>query len=231
MTRGPAKPISALGSAMFRSPSIAKLAVTPPVVGSVSTEMYGSRARSSRASAALILAICISESAPSIMRAPPEQDTITTGSRRSMARSIGSRDLLADDHAHAAADEGVLHRRDDARLAVDLARGGDDRVLHAGGLPRGPQPFGVRLRVHELQGIDRRQALVVRDEPAAVEQHPQPVGRANPEVVPAFRADVEAGGEVLVVDRLRAAGALHPQAFRNLAGLCRATTPSACGSS
>ena len=122
ITRGPAKPISAFGSAMFRSPSIAKLAVTPPVVGSVSTEMYGSRARSSRASAALIFAICISESAPSIMRAPPEQDTMITGSRRSIARSIGARDLLADDHAHAAADEGVLHRRHDARLAVDLAR-------------------------------------------------------------------------------------------------------------
>jgi hypothetical protein len=38
MTRGPAKPISAFGSAIFRSPSIAKLAVTPPVVGSVRTE-------------------------------------------------------------------------------------------------------------------------------------------------------------------------------------------------
>ena len=81
MTRGPAKPISAFGSAMFRSPSIAKLAVTPPVVGSVSTEMYGSRARSSRASAPQIFAICISDSAPSIMRAPPEQQTMTTGQR------------------------------------------------------------------------------------------------------------------------------------------------------
>ena len=39
MTRGPAKPMSALGSAMLTSPSIAKLAVTPPVVGSVRTEM------------------------------------------------------------------------------------------------------------------------------------------------------------------------------------------------
>ena len=39
MTRGPAKPMSALGSAMFTSPSMAKLAATPPVVGSVSTLM------------------------------------------------------------------------------------------------------------------------------------------------------------------------------------------------
>ena len=39
ITRGPAKPISALGSAMMTSPSIANDAVTPPVVGSVKTEM------------------------------------------------------------------------------------------------------------------------------------------------------------------------------------------------
>ena len=88
MTRGPANPMSAFGSAMFRSPSIAKLAVTPPVVGSVSTEMYGSRAASRRASAPEIFAICISESAPSIIRAPPEQQTMTTGQRWSMARSM-----------------------------------------------------------------------------------------------------------------------------------------------
>ena len=40
ITRGPAKPISAFGSASIISPSIAKLAVTPPVVGSVKTLIY-----------------------------------------------------------------------------------------------------------------------------------------------------------------------------------------------
>ena len=88
MTRGPANPMSALGSAILMSPSMAKLAVTPPVVGSVRIEMYGSRARSSRASAALILAICISDSAPSIIRAPPEHETMMTGRRRASARSM-----------------------------------------------------------------------------------------------------------------------------------------------
>jgi hypothetical protein len=39
MTRGPANPICAFGSAILRSPSMAKLAVTPPVVGSVNTAM------------------------------------------------------------------------------------------------------------------------------------------------------------------------------------------------
>ena len=37
---------------------------------------------------ALIFAICISDSAPSIIRAPPEQDTMTTGSCRAIARSM-----------------------------------------------------------------------------------------------------------------------------------------------
>ena len=39
IVRGPAKPISALGSAKMTSPSEAKLAATPPIVGLVSTEM------------------------------------------------------------------------------------------------------------------------------------------------------------------------------------------------
>ena len=38
ITRGPAKPMRAFGSAMLTSPSIARLADTPPVVGSVSTD-------------------------------------------------------------------------------------------------------------------------------------------------------------------------------------------------
>src|SRR6266404_3212987 len=88
MTRGPAKPISAPGSAMFRSPSIAKLAVTPPVVGSVITEMYGTLASSSLASAAETLASCIRLMVPSIMRAPPEHETTTKGWRVSSANSM-----------------------------------------------------------------------------------------------------------------------------------------------
>ena len=38
-TRGPAKPIMHLGSAMLMSPMVAKEAVTPPVVGCVKIEM------------------------------------------------------------------------------------------------------------------------------------------------------------------------------------------------
>ena len=45
----------------------------------------------------------------------------------------------------------------------------------------------------------------------AVEQHRQPLGRADPEVMRALRADAEAGGQILVVDDLRARRALHPE--------------------
>jgi hypothetical protein len=88
MTRGPANPISARGSARMTSPSIAKLAVTPPVVGSVRIEMYGSPAAESRSSAADVFAICISDRIPSCIRAPPDADTIRTGRCLSMASSI-----------------------------------------------------------------------------------------------------------------------------------------------
>ena len=63
-------------------------AVTPPVVGSVRMLRKGRLSPCIRASAAEILAICISESVPSIIRAPPEQDTTTSGSRSSTARSM-----------------------------------------------------------------------------------------------------------------------------------------------
>ena len=40
-TLGPAKPINAFGSAIFKSPSIENDAVAPPNVGSVKREIYG----------------------------------------------------------------------------------------------------------------------------------------------------------------------------------------------
>ena len=87
ITRGPAKPISASGSAMLMSPSIAKDADTPPVVGWVITEMYGRPAARRRPSAAEVLAICISENRLSCMRAPPLAEKHTNGHSSSSARS------------------------------------------------------------------------------------------------------------------------------------------------
>ena len=80
ITRGPAKPISAPGSARMISPSMAKLAVTPPVVGSVSTLTYKQPASWCLFSAAEVFVICIREWIPSCILAPPEQANIIIGS-------------------------------------------------------------------------------------------------------------------------------------------------------
>ncbi len=73
---------------MLRSPSIARLADTPPVVGSVSTEMYGSFACAMRDSTALVLLICSSDSSPSCMRAPPLDEKQISG--RPLARQCSA---------------------------------------------------------------------------------------------------------------------------------------------
>ena len=112
----------------------------------------------------------------------------------------GARDLLADDDAHAAADEAVLHRGDHDRQAVERAGADDDGVLQAGGLDAGLEPVPVRLGVGELERVDRPQAGVVLGPGAAVEQHLQPIGGRHAEVVVALRADLEDVDQILVVD-------------------------------
>src|SRR5690606_20751207 len=85
MTRGPAKPISARGSAMTTSPRKQKLADTPPIVGSVSTDRYGSRFSASRAGIAVVLAICLSDSTRSCFRGTSEEVIKSNGTRCSIA--------------------------------------------------------------------------------------------------------------------------------------------------
>ena len=88
ITRGPAKPIKAPGSARIISPSMAKLAETPPIVGSVRIEIYGSLSFASLLRAADVLAICIRDRIPSCMRAPPEHERIIRGVLFIIALSI-----------------------------------------------------------------------------------------------------------------------------------------------
>ena len=72
---------------------------------------------------ALVFAICIRESAPSCMRAPP--DVATTIERdAALERVLGdARDALADDDAHGAADEAEVHGADVDGAAVEPCRG------------------------------------------------------------------------------------------------------------
>ena len=87
VTRAPANPMSASGSATFTSPTAANEAKTPPVVGSDRIEMNGTPAARSRSSAASVLASCISASVPSCIRAPPEALTMSSGTRAARACS------------------------------------------------------------------------------------------------------------------------------------------------
>ncbi len=75
---------------MLMSPSMAKLAETPPVVGWVSTDTYGRPASRRRPSAAEVLAICISDNRPSCMRAPPLAEKHTNGAPICSAVSAAS---------------------------------------------------------------------------------------------------------------------------------------------
>ena len=94
MTRGPVKVSRAPGSATQMSASEAKLATTPPVQGSAMTATNGARASFRRSTAQLVLAICMSEMAPSCMRAPPELATQTSG-RCSAAAASQARHSLS----------------------------------------------------------------------------------------------------------------------------------------
>ena len=69
---------------------MASEAETPPMVGSVSTEMKGSPASPRRVRMALVLAICMSEVRPSCMRAPPLAEKQTKGVRSASAYSAPS---------------------------------------------------------------------------------------------------------------------------------------------
>jgi hypothetical protein len=151
------------------------------------------------------------------MRAPPEQQTITTGSfpfERALDRP---RDFFTDHDAHAAADEAVLHRRDDRAEPFNLAFGNDDGVLEPGRFFAGQQTCSIWLGVGELQRVGRGQVFVVLG-PFAVEQDAQPFDGVDFEVMSALRADVQRGDQVFVVDDLIAVGTFHPQAFRDAAG-------------
>ena len=66
---------------------MAKLAETPPMVGSVSTEMYGRPRSCIFASAAEVFAICIRDISASCIRAPPEAEKQISGQLSSSACS------------------------------------------------------------------------------------------------------------------------------------------------
>ena len=206
MTRGPAKPISAPGSAMLMSPSVAKLAVTPPVVGLVSTEMNGMPASRSRASAAAVLAICISESSDSCMRAPPqrrEDDGRLAAQRSAVQQRAG--DLLTHHRAHAAAHERELESASPTgRLPIAPAPG-DHGVFLAGLLHARLDAVAIAFVVLETQRIRARDAAVGLLPGVGVDQAARcSCSVVQRQVVAAGAADPEIAVQLATVQDLRA---------------------------
>src|SRR5210317_2465221 len=72
---------------MIISPSIAKLAETPPIVGYVKTDIKGNFALVNAVNAALVFAICINENKPSCILAPPLAEKHINGVLFSIAYS------------------------------------------------------------------------------------------------------------------------------------------------
>ncbi len=68
--------------------------------------------------------------------------------------------LLADDRAHRPAHEPEVHDAGGHLGAADRAGSPDGGIPHARGKLGGAQAVGIRLLIHEAQGIDRLQARI-----------------------------------------------------------------------
>ena len=149
----------------------------------------------------------------------------SSGARRSSASSAAARDRLADAAAHAAADEGEVHRGEHDRAAADR-RGPVERALAGPRLAlRLREPLRVRLRVGEAERVERLDLRRELDEAALVEQLLEPLADRQAEVVVALRADAEVALEALVVDEGVAGRALRP--LRRLGRRLSGRRPSA----
>ena len=76
-------------------------------------------------------AICISDSVPSCIRAPPDAAKMTTAPRVLERAFDQPRDLFADRRAHRAADERHIHRAGVNQMAADLSLARNDRFGQA----------------------------------------------------------------------------------------------------
>ena len=115
ITREPAKPITAPGSARVTSPNMAKEAVTPPVVGSVSRTTYGRPPSLTICTAITVRGICISERIPSCMRAPPEAGM----AMKAACRSTAARAAMTKPSPTATPMEPPMKRKSKAAITAD----------------------------------------------------------------------------------------------------------------
>ncbi len=124
----------------------------------------------------------------------------------------GAGDSFADDCAHAAANEGVLHHGEDDGVGAEVADGVDDGVVEAGLLLGFGEAAGVGLEVGELEGIGGAE-FEVDELVAGLEQIVDAVAGVDAVVVAAARADLEVGFNLCLEDDLLAGRATGPKSF------------------
>jgi hypothetical protein len=110
----------------------------------------------------------------------------------------GPHELLADGGAHRAAQEGEVHDREDARVAVDGCRAHDHRVVETGRGLRGGQAVDVRLEIGEGQRVGRADLAGRLPERVLVGQLGDPLERSDREVVTTGGAHPQGSDELLV---------------------------------
>ncbi len=113
----------------------------------------------------------------------------------------GAGDGLADDGAHAAADEAVLHDAEDDVVRAELADGVDDGVVEAGLLLGFGEAFLVGLEVGEVERVGGAE-LEVDEFVAGFEELVDALAGVDAEVVAALGADLLVGLEVGLEDDL-----------------------------
>ena len=124
----------------------------------------------------------------------------------------GSGDGLADDGAHAAADEAVLHNTEDDVVRAKPTDGVDDGVVEAGLLLRFSEAFFVGLKVGEVERVGGAE-LEVDEFVARLEKILDAFACADAEVVAALGANLLVGLEFGLEDDLPAARATDPEAL------------------
>ena len=163
--------------------------------------------------AATVLAICISESEPSCMRAPPEQDEQHDGLPVLCATLHHPGDDFTDDRAHRAPHEAEYEHAELHCAAVDPCGAGKDRVVHAGRRACQLDAVRVRLGIDEAKRIFGDQPGVERRPGPFVGQELDPTLCAQVEVKSASGTDLEVAFEVFFLHGVAAGIALSKEPF------------------
>ena len=129
------------------------------------------------------------------------------------------RQFLADDRAHAGAEETEIHNRQRNIVAVDLAQAGHDGVVQPGLSLIRAQPFAVGRHTGKLQHIHARHVGIELAKCAFIHQQHDPLGSGHREMVIAFAADLGVVAEFLAVNHLATVLALDPQTAGDLVPL------------